>query len=147
MIFAIAIAAGSVAGWYALRDSNELLAVLVLFVGLGLALAVGFVSQWVALARSVWQWVQIVRRKPGRVTVRSVHPPKGFIVRRDAVVEMEVEDKGRHELIEQGISIPFLPAFVWRVLGRVPTPIGRLTDKRDLNAKVWGRGGRGEEPA
>jgi hypothetical protein len=139
VIFALAIGAAAVVGWYALSDSNELLAVVVLFAGLGLALLVGFISQWVALGWSVLRWVQVMRRKPGRVTVRSVHPPKGFILRRDAVVEMEVEDKGSHELIEQGIPIPFLPAFAWRVLGKVPTPIGRLTDKRDLNAKVWDR--------
>lgn len=139
MIFAIAIGAASVLGWYALSGDNELLAVVVLFAGLAMAVGVGFVSQWVALARSVWQWVQIVRSKPGKVTVRSVHPPKGFIFRRDAIVEMEVADEGRSEVIEQGISIPFLPALAWRVLGRVPTPIGRLTDRRELNARVWGR--------
>ena len=139
MIFALAIGAASVAGWYALSDSNELLAVIVLVAGLGCAVAVGFVSQWVALGWSVLRWVQVMRSKPGKVTVRSVRPPKGFILRRDAVVEMEVENDGRHELIEQGIPIPFLPAFAWRVLGKVPTPIGRLTDKRELNAKVWDR--------
>jgi hypothetical protein len=41
--------------------------------------------------------------------------------------------------VEQGLSIPILPALIWRLAGRVPTPIGRLTDKRDLDAKVWDR--------
>jgi hypothetical protein len=140
VIFALLIAGASIAGYLALVSSDQdALSALVLVVGLGLAFAVGFVSQWVALGWSVLRWVGIMRKKPGKVTVQSVHPPKGFIFRRDAVVAMEVEDKGRHELIEQGIPIPFLPAFIWRVLGKVPTPIGRLTDKRDLNAKVWDR--------
>ena len=140
MIFAIAIAVASVVGWYALVSSDQdALSALVLIVGLGMALVVGFVSQWVALGRSVWQWVTIVRSNPGKVTVRSVHPPKGFLIRRDAIVAMEIENEGRREQVDQPISIPFLPAFLWRVLGRVPTPIGRLTDKRDLDAKVWDR--------
>ncbi|MGH2922711.1 MAG: hypothetical protein ACRDKH_01605 [Solirubrobacterales bacterium] len=140
MIAALLLAAASIAGWYALlQDDRELLATLVLLGGLGLAIAVGFVAQWLALARSVWQWVGIVRSKPGTVTVRSVEPPRGFLIRRDANVTMAIEDEGRVETVEQGISIPFLPALVWRLAGRVPTPIGRLTDKRDLDAKVWDR--------
>lgn len=141
MIAALLIAAGSIAGWYALlQDDNEVLATLVLLGGLGLAFAVGFVAQWIALGRSVWQWVGIVRSKPGKVTVQSVQPPKGFLIRRDANVTMEIENDGRTEQVTQGISIPFLPALAWRLAGRVPTPIGRLTDKRDLDAKVWDRG-------
>ena len=141
MIAALLIAAGSIAGWYALlQEDNEVLATLVLLAGLGTAVAVAFVAQWLALARSVWQWVGIVRSKPGKVTVRSVRPPKGFLIRRDANVTMEIENDGRVEEVEQGISIPFMPALIWRLAGRVPTPIGRLTDKRDLDAKVWDRG-------
>jgi hypothetical protein len=140
VILALVIAAASVGGYYALLSSDqETLSAVVLTLGLGLAFVVGFVSQWVALGWSVWKWVGIVRSKPGKVTVRSVEPPKGFIIRRDATVEMEVENEGRKERLEQGIPIPFLPAFMWRVLGRVPTPIGRLTEKRDLDAKVWDR--------
>ena len=140
MIAALLIAAGSIAGWYALlQDDKEVLATIVLLAGLGLAVAVGFVAQWIALGRSVWQWVGIVRSKPGKVTVRSVEPPKGFLIRRDANVTMDIENDGRTESVTQGISIPFLPALAWRLAGRVPTPIGRLTDKRNLDAKVWDR--------
>ena len=56
-----------------------------------------------------------------------------------AIVTMEIEDEGRVDQVTQGISIPFLPALAWRLAGRVPTPIGRLTDKRNLDAKVWDR--------
>ena len=138
MIFALLIAAASVGGYLALvSNDQDTLSALVLIAGLALAFGVAFISQWVALGWSVVRWVGLVRSKPGKVTVRSVQPPKGFVFRRDAVVTMDVENDGRREQMEQGIPIPFLPAFVWRVLGKVPTPIGRLTDKRDLNAKVW----------
>jgi len=140
MIAALLIAAGSIAGWYALlSEDQELLATLVLLAGLALAVAVGFLAQWIALGRSVWQWVGIVRSNPGKVRVRAVHPPKGFLIRRDANVTLQIENDGATEQVEQGISIPFLPALLWRLAGRVPTPIGRLTDKRDLDAKVWDR--------
>ena len=140
MIFALLLAAASIAGYLALvSNDQDTWSAVVLILGLGAAIAVGFMSQWVALARSVWQWVALVRSKPGKVTVRSVEPPRGFVFRREARVTMDVEDDGRSEQIEQGIPIPFFPAFLWRVAGKVPTPIGRLTDKRDLNAKVWDR--------
>ena len=77
----------------------------------------------------------------------SVHPPKGFLIRRQAIVTLDVEDGGVHRQMEQGIPIPRLQAFLWRVAGKVPTPIGRLTDKRDLDAKVWGRSARPPEVA
>jgi len=140
VIFALLLGAASVAGYLVLvSNDQDLLSALVLVVGLGLAFGVAFISQWVALGWSVLRLVGVMRREDGKVTVRSVHPPKGFIIRRDAVVTMDVDSGGKQEQIEQGIPIPFLPAFIWRVLGKVPTPIGRLTDKRDLNAKVWDR--------
>ena len=89
----------------------------------------------------MWDWVQLMRRNPDSVHVVSVHPPKGFIIRRDAVVTVDVADEGQTTRKDQGFPIPWMPAFLWRVAGKVPTPIGKLTDKRDLNAKVWGRRG------
>ena len=92
MIFALLIGAASIAGYLALvSNDQDLLSALVLVVGLGLAFVVGFVSQWVALGWSVLRLVGVMRRKDGKVTVRSVHPPKGFIIRRDAVIAMDVE--------------------------------------------------------
>jgi hypothetical protein len=120
------------------QDSYDL-GVLVIIVGPALGFGVAWITQYLALGKAVWDWVQIMRRNPDSVHVVSVHPPKGFIIRRDAVVEMDVVESGATTRKEHGIPIPWLPAFFWRVAGKVPTPIGRLTDKRDLNAKVWGR--------
>ena len=141
VIPALAIALATLVGTGALVSSDEhLLALLVFVLGMGMALAVLLVSDAIALARSVWNWVQLIRSKPGHVRVVSVHPPKGFLIRREAVVELDVQGAdGRRQKLEQGIPVPRLQAFLWRVAGRVPTPIGRLTDKRDLNATVWGR--------
>ncbi len=140
-ILGLMIAAAGVIGGAALisQDSFDL-GMLVIIAGLVLGFGVAWITQYLALGKAVWDWVQIMRRNPDSVHVVSVHPPKGFIIRRDAVVTMDVADQGTTTRKEHGIPIPWLPAFAWRVAGKVPTPIGRLTDKRDLNAKVWGRG-------
>ena len=141
-VLGLLIAAAAVLGGAAQISQGSFdLGVLVIIAGLVLGFGVAWVTQYLALGKAVWDWVQIMRRNPDSVRVVSVHPPKGFIIRRDAVVTMDVADQGATTRKEQGIPIPWLPAFLWRVAGKVPTPIGRLTDKRDLNAKVWGRGG------
>lgn len=133
--------AGLIGGGVLYWQDSELLGLLVI-IGCGaLGFWVAWVTQWLELGKAVWDWVQLMRRNPDSVHVVSVHPPKGFIIRRDAVVTMDVVDEGTTTRKEQGIPIPWLQALIWRVAGKVPTPIGRLTDKRDLNAKVWGRGG------
>jgi hypothetical protein len=141
VIPALAIALATLIGTGALIASDEgLLSVLVFVVGMGMAAAVLLVSEAVALAQSVWEWVQLVRSKPEHVRVVSVHPPKGFLFRREAMVTLDVQGGGgQRKTLEHRIPIPRLQAFLWRVAGRVPTPIGRLTDKRDLDATVWGR--------
>lgn len=147
-VLGILIGLAGVVGGVLVSQDNELLGVLVLVAGLGLGAAVVFVTQAFELARSVWEWVQLVRSKPDSVRVVSVQPPKGFIIRRDAVVTLDVAAEGARKTIEQTIPIPWLQALIWRAAGKVPTPIGRLTDKRDLNAKVWGRRkdrGRGKD--
>ena len=110
-----------------------------------LGFGVAWITQYLELGKAVWDWVQLMRRNPDSVHVVSVHPPKGFIFRRDAVVTDGRGARGPTTRKEQGIPVPWLPAFLWRVAGKVPTPIGRLTDKRDLNAKVWGRRRDGAE--
>ena len=141
MIPALAIALATLVGTGALASSGDyLLSILVFVVGMAAAMAVLLISEGIALARSVWEWVRLIRAKPEHVKVISVHPPKGFLIRRQAIVELDVRtEDGVMTRKEQEIPIPRLQAFLWRVAGRVPTPIGRLTDKRDLNATVWGK--------
>lgn len=132
--------AGLIGGGVLISQDSDALGLLVVVAGLGLGAAVVLVTEAIGLAKAVWDWVQLMRSKPDHVRVVSVHPPKGFILRRDAVVTLDVGADGETKTMEQGIPIPWLQALIWRVLGKVPTPIGRLTDKRDLNARVWGRG-------
>src|SRR5215217_4096726 len=130
-ILGLMIAAVGVIGGGALitQDSFDL-GVFVIIAGMVLGFGVAWITQYRELGKAVWDWVQIMRRNPDSVHIVSVHPPKGFIFRRDAVVTMDVNDEGLVTRREQAIPVPWLPAFMWRVAGKVPTPIGRLTDKR-----------------
>ena len=136
--------AGIVGGGALISQDSYDLGVLVIVAGAVLGFGVAWITQYLELGKAVWDWVQLMRRNPDSVHVVSVHPPKGFVFRRDAVVTVDVVHEGQTTRKDQGFPIPWLPAFLWRVAGKVPTPIGRLTDKRDLNAKVWGRRGGAE---
>jgi hypothetical protein len=39
--------------------------------------------------------------------------------------------------------VPIPQAFLWRLTGRIPTPIGRLTDRRELDLAIR----KGRDPA
>jgi hypothetical protein len=84
---------------------------------------------------------------PDRARVVSLEPPKGFLLRRNATVTLEVVKAGEAtRTVEQGVPVPIPQAFLWRVLGRVPTPFGRLIDRRELNVPVWRRRERRRKP-
>jgi hypothetical protein len=131
---------GVIGGGVLIARGDTLLGIIVLLAGLLLAGAVILVSEGIAMARNIRDWVRLVRGKPDTVKVVSIAPPKGFLIRRDAVITLEVEaEEGGKKQTEQEIRVPILQAIVWRVLGRVPTPIGRLTDTRTLNRIVFRR--------
>ena len=70
VIPALAIALATLVGTGALVSSDEHpLALLVFVLGMGMALVL--VSDAIALTRSVWNWVQLTRSKPGHVRVVS----------------------------------------------------------------------------
>jgi len=56
------------------------------------------------------------------------------------VLTFEVEGKdGTTKSLERGITIPIPQAILWKLSGRVPTPIGSLRDRRELNLHLWRR--------
>jgi hypothetical protein len=137
-----------VAGGALIASGRTWIGIAVLLAGLLVAGAVIIVGEVIAMGRNIRDWVRLVRGKPDTVKVVSIAPPKGFLVRRDAVITLEVEaEAGGRKQTEQQIRIPILQAVAWRVLGRVPTPIGRLTDTRTLNRIVFKRRGTGRKEA
>lgn len=87
------------------------------------------------LYRSLREWKELFSDGgPDELHLVSARPPKGFLLRREATLTFEARrGDGPKKRLERGIRVPIPQAFLWRVLGRIPTPIGRLTDERKLN--------------
>jgi hypothetical protein len=119
----------------ALTGAGLGLGLLLIAAGLLVALAFGGLLMAHDLYRSLRGWKELFSGGgPDELRLVSARPPKGFILRRDAVLTFEARrgDEASQRL-ERTVPVPFLQAFLWRVAGRIPTPIGRLTDERRLN--------------
>jgi hypothetical protein len=116
---------------------QEILIALAVLLLLG---ALWLLIEGVRLFKTTREWVRLFRSGAESIELVSVEPPKGFIFRRDATVTLSVTSKeGDTKLVDQAIPIPIPQAFLWRVAGRVPTPIGRITEKRMIGRRVWRR--------
>ncbi|HEX6585901.1 MAG TPA: hypothetical protein VF052_04060 [Solirubrobacterales bacterium] len=95
------------------------------------------------LYRSLREWKELFSGGgPDELHLVSARPPKGFLLRRQATLVFEARrGDGPKKQLERGIPIPIPQAFLWRSLGRIPTPIGRLTDERKLNLALRRRKG------
>lgn len=114
-----------------------------LLIVLAVVLALGLIWLLFGALRlffSMRGWRRLFRSGAKSVKLVSVEPPRGFVLRREAKVTLEVEGADGHsKQIERQITIPVPQAFLWRVAGWVPTPIGRFTDKRTIDRRIWGR--------
>jgi hypothetical protein len=122
-----------------------------ILVVLVVAAAIGFIwllLEGIHLYRITRDWVQLLRGGARSLHLVSIEPPRGFIRHREATVTLEVENKrGERKPVERQIPIPIPQAFLWRVAGRVPLPIGRVTDKRFFNRRLFGRRRKQEQVA
>ncbi len=107
------------------------------------AFAVAAVIGGLRLYRSARGWVELFRGESQEVKLRALDPPQGFVFNREAKLTFEVHgEDGSTKTVEKGVQIPIPQAFLWRVAGRVPGPIGRLADGVELNRSVLRRGGK-----
>ena len=144
LLIAIAVIGGliAVAGIVvALTGAGLLLGILLVVAGLAIALLAGGLLQVRDIYRSLRQWKALFSDGgPDTARVVAVQGPKGFLLRREATVTLEVtKDGSAPAQVEQGVPVPVPQAFLWRVFGRVPTPFGRLIDRRELNLPLWRR--------
>jgi hypothetical protein len=100
--------------------------VLLLILGL-LGEALGFViSEGLRLKNSAQEWIALFSEgRPRSLRLVSVEPPRGFILNPDATVTLEVESKsGTPKVHEQGVPVPRLYAFFWKLATwlRIPLP-------------------------
>jgi hypothetical protein len=144
VLIALAVLGGlvAVAGVVvALTGAGLPLGILLIVAGAAVAAFALFSLQVRDIYQSLKQWKGLFDDGgPDRARVVALEPPKGFLFRRNATVTLEVTKAGeRTETVEQGVPVPIPQALAWRLLGRVPTPFGRLIDRRELNVPVWRR--------
>ena len=107
-----------------------------------LGFAVGAALGALAIARSVHdsirEWLALITSGPESVRVVAVEPPQGFLFHRDASITLEVRGRdGTTKQLQKGLPVPPLQAFLWRAVGWVPTPLRKLTQRRELNLPLY----------
>lgn len=113
---------------------------IVLVLGFGLGSLVSAVSVTRRVYRSAREWAELARGGARSVKVVSLEPPQGVIFNRDAVVELEITgNDGTVKRLRREIGIPIPQAISWRLLGKVPTPLGSLAEARNLDLAIWKR--------
>jgi hypothetical protein len=107
-----------------------------------LGFAVGAALGALAIARSVHdsirEWVSLVTSGPESLRVVALKPPQGIFFNRNASVTLEVRGRdGTVKHVQRGLPVPPLQAFLWRVMGWVPTPLRKLTRRRELDLTLY----------
>ena len=95
--------------------------------GLGLAFAVSEAKRLYVSAR---EWVRLFAEgRPRALRLVSVEAPKGFILHPDATVTLEAESRsGVVKQHEQGVPVPRLYAFFWKLATGVRIPLPKRLD-------------------
>jgi len=140
-ILAIACLAGGFA--LVLTGAGLILGILLIILGLVAGAVCGAIAAVRNVRDSVREWRSLFSGGgPDSVRVVRVEPPQGWLLDRDARVTLEVQGRdGLTKQVEKGLPIPIPQALMWRLAGRVPTPVGRLSDARDLNVQVYRKRG------
>ncbi len=107
----------------------------VLFLGFLLGAIVGAVSMILRARETLREWQGIFSGGgPASISVVNIEPPQGVIFNRDATITLEVTGQdGTQRRVQKEIAIPIPQAFVWKMAGRMPTPLARFTQMGDMN--------------
>jgi hypothetical protein len=106
------------------------LAILLIVLGLG-GLALAFaVSEAKRLYSSARDWIGLFAEgRPRSLRLVSVEAPKGFILNPDATVTLEAESRsGVVKQHDQGVPVPRLYAFFWKLATWVRIPLPKRLD-------------------
>jgi len=123
----------------ALTGAGVITGILLIVLGLALGAALGALAVARSVRDSIREWLSLISGDgPESVRVVGIEPPQGFLFNRDAAVTLEIRGQdGLTKQVRRGIPVPPLQAFLWRVAGRVPTPLGKLADKRELDLALY----------
>lgn len=126
-----------------LTGGGAIAGVLLIVLGLAIEAFCGAVAAFRNVRDSVREWRSLVSDGgPDSVSVVGVEPPQGWLFNRDATVTLEIRGQdGLTKQVQKGLPVPIPQAIMWRLAGRVPTPIGRLSESRELNLPVYRKRG------
>lgn len=130
-----------IAGIVLVIAGSPLLGALLILAGLLLSAIMGAISTGRRVYRSAREWAGLARGGgPDSIRIVRVQPPRGVFFNHDAAVTLEVVGQdGLRKQVERDLPVAIPQAAMWKLMGRVPTPIGRLSDARELNLAIWKR--------
>jgi len=129
-VFAVLSSIVLIAGIVVLFTGALPLAILLIVLGLG-GLALAFVaSEAKRLYSSAREWIGLFAEgRPRSLRLVSVEAPKGFILDPDAKVILEAESRsGVVKQHTQGVPVPRLYAFFWKLATWVRIPLPKRLD-------------------
>lgn len=123
----------------ALTGAGLIPGILLIVLGLALGAILGALAVARSVRDSIREWRSLISGGgPESVRVVGIEPPQGFLFNRDATVTLEIRGRdGATKQVQRGIPVPPPQAFLWRVAGRIPTPLGKLTDRRELDLAIY----------
>jgi hypothetical protein len=139
-LLAILSVAAVVGGFaLALTGASTIPGILLIVIGLLLGMLLGGIALALGLRNQIREWASLLSGGgPDSIRVVGFEPPQGWLFNRDATIKLEVRGKdGTTKQVERGIPIPPIQAFLWRVAGRVPTPLGNLAAARELDLALY----------
>lgn len=139
------VSVGAIVGGFALAltGAGVIVGILLILLGLGLGAVLGAVAAARRVRDAVGEWRNLISGGgPESVRIVGIEPPQGMIFNRDATITLEVRGQdGTTKQIQREIPIPPPQAVMWRLAGRVPTPLGKLTDPRELDLALYRKRG------
>ena len=105
--------------------------------------AIDAIAMALRVRNSIRDWTGLLSGGgPESVRVIGVEPPQGWLFNREADITLELKGKdGITKQVQRGMAVPIPQAIMWRLAGRVPTPLGKLTDARELDLAVYRKRG------
>ena len=126
----------------ALTDTSTIPGIALILLGLAIGAVLGAISMARGVRDSIRDWKDLLTGGPQSVRVVGVEPPQGWLLHREATITLEITGEGgQTKQIQKEMGVPIPQAFMWRMAGRVPTPLGKLTEARELDLALYRKRG------
>lgn len=122
----------------AISGTAKLLGTVMLLAGLGLGLLAAGVSLVLRTRRAIHEWTSILSGGVRSIRVVGLEPPRGMIFSRAATITLAVVGRdGTERRVEREMTVPIPQAILWKLAGRVPSPLRRLGQARAVDVALY----------